>query len=268
MYGDLFGDLPEAKKSSANVESTAAETLPVIDQAAASTEATLSTKPSEKQPLQSSIVKSVGASGTAVAFVPTAALKPRKRQRPSSKPSVSTAAVSKSTTTLHSEQVSENAEKELVSEFKVDTVHDPAEIVIGDETEASAPAPEQSTASLAPSNTIQPPQLGQHHSRLSDSDRQRLRQQAMDDPYDPMVPNDLLEYWERKAVAAERERLEREKLEQLQQQDALRRQLDMERRALEQEGNADKLAEHVRQRGRGRGVSNLPAWLVAKHNNG
>ena len=157
-----------------------------------------------------------------------------------------------------------------MSEQPVNVGHDPAEIMIDDDTVALSTAPDHSSsaASLATLNTAthsRPQSV--HSSRLSEADRQRLRQQAMDDPYDPMVPNDLLEYWERKAVAAERERLEREKLEQLQQQDALRRQLDIERRALEQEGNAEKLAANERQRGRGRGVSNLPAWLVAKQKN-
>ena len=82
----------------------------------------------------------------------------------------------------------------------------------------------------------------------------------MDDPYDPMVPNDLLQYWEHKALAAEREALERQRVEQLQQQQDLRRQLDLERqREIDQQGFTVE-----RPRGRGRGVSNLPAWMMAQ----
>ena len=89
------------------------------------------------------------------------------------------------------------------------------------------------------------------------------------DPYDPLVPNDLLQYWERQAAIVEREEIEREARETLKQQNAIREQLEMERQELEKSGDVNKIVQHMQKntipaRGRGRGVSNLPAWVVEK----
>ena len=90
------------------------------------------------------------------------------------------------------------------------------------------------------------------------------------DPYDPYVPNDLLQYWERQALVQERLELERETREALEKQQALRRKLEQEREELQRKGEYDKIIQQQQQeqvamgRGRGRGVSNLPAWLVEK----
>ena len=88
------------------------------------------------------------------------------------------------------------------------------------------------------------------------------------DAYDPHVPNDLLAYWDRKAMEKERIELEREAKETLQRQDQLRRKLEQERESLLKSGNIEEIVQHRHQtsmgRGRGRGVSNLPAWLVQK----
>ena len=86
------------------------------------------------------------------------------------------------------------------------------------------------------------------------------------DIYDPHVPNDLLAFWDAKAMERERLELEREAKETLQRQERLRLQLEQERANLEKSGNLDRLVQHREQTsmGRGRGVSNLPAWLVEK----
>jgi hypothetical protein len=91
------------------------------------------------------------------------------------------------------------------------------------------------------------------------------------DPYDPYVPNDLLQYWDRKALAEERLALQQQTQEALERQQAIRRKLEKERQELEQKGEYDKLALQQQKgqggmgRGRGRGaLSNLPAWLVEK----
>jgi hypothetical protein len=112
------------------------------------------------------------------------------------------------------------------------------------------------------------------------------------DPYDPYIPNDLLQYWERQALAQERERLERETREALEKQRLLRERLEKERQELQRSGNYQELIHRQtntgggdvgpagvetpgnafdeggmgrgRGRGRGRGISNLPAWLVEK----
>jgi hypothetical protein len=86
------------------------------------------------------------------------------------------------------------------------------------------------------------------------------------DPYDPRVPNDLLEYWDRQAIKAEQWQLEQETKRSLEQQQVLRERLEEERQELlqlqqRQPGN---LVQFDSATGRGRGVSNLPAWLVAQ----
>ncbi|KAL3894946.1 MAG: hypothetical protein SGARI_007596, partial [Bacillariaceae sp.] len=92
------------------------------------------------------------------------------------------------------------------------------------------------------------------------------------DPYDPFVPNDLLQYWERQAAAQERAKLEQETREAMERQRVLREQLQRERQELLRTGSGGKDTTAVaaamggmgRGRGRGRGLSNLPAWLIEK----
>ena len=96
-----------------------------------------------------------------------------------------------------------------------------------------------------------------------------LHERAKEDPYDPMVPNDLLQYWERKQAAIERERLIQERQVKLREQEVLRQRLAEERKQLASEGNINRLVEHRLQTtmGRGRGVSNLPAWVIEQQRN-
>ena len=72
-----------------------------------------------------------------------------------------------------------------------------------------------------------------------------------EDPYDPFVPNDLLEYWERQAVQRA-----------LEEQQQVRRELEEKRRQLG--AQTTNPVNRMMARGRGRGVSNMPAWLVEK----
>jgi hypothetical protein len=87
------------------------------------------------------------------------------------------------------------------------------------------------------------------------------------DPYDPYVPNDLLQFWDRQAIAQEREKLEQATRLALGKQRLLREQLEHERQELQRKGDFGKLILTTGMplggmgRGRGRGVSNLPAWL-------
>jgi hypothetical protein len=81
------------------------------------------------------------------------------------------------------------------------------------------------------------------------------------DPYDPMVPNDVLAYWDRQAAVAQQERWAQERAQLWRDQEVVRQQLEQERQSLLQQGNVQELVE----RGRGRGgLSNVPAWLVAQ----
>jgi hypothetical protein len=111
-----------------------------------------------------------------------------------------------------------------------------------------------------------------------------LHEQAKQDPYDPFVPNDLLAYWERKAVEQQRQKLFRERQQALEAQEQLRLRLEQERQQILASGNIDRIVEFQQQQqysvpwndnssssssssgvGRGRGAAkNLPAWLVEK----
>ena len=119
-------------------------------------------------------------------------------------------------------------------------------------------------------------------------------------PYDPMIPNDYLAYKEGQKKRRRRVELERSTREALQQQGIMRERIEEERKKAEQSGDISKIIEsrqnpafpaqgmgkfltdtcvnmipivsnkylitkiiHIG-RGRGRGMSNLPAWLVKK----
>jgi len=84
--------------------------------------------------------------------------------------------------------------------------------------------------------------------------------QKITDPYDPFVPNDLLDYWEKLAAKKHREHLERETKEALERQKEMRKQLEEERSEIRMGVNLNMATGMGR--GRGRGLSNLPAWLV------
>ena len=119
----------------------------------------------------------------------------------------------------------------------------------------------------------------------------------INDPYDPFVPNDLLEYWEKQAATKQRERLERQTREAFERQKSIRKKIEDERSELQKSGDYTTLIARERERiyqqenhhdmnanynnsmtigtgvgipglgrgrGRGRGLSNLPAWLVEK----
>lgn len=119
---------------------------------------------------------------------------------------------------------------------------------------------------------------GYHHIPQSSSQNKTHHDEAAEitDPYDPRVPNDLLQYWDRQRLAQEREALEKETREALENQKRLRQRLEKEREELQLTGDYTKILEASSNevvavassggmgRGRGRGVSNLPAWLVEK----
>merc|ERR1712238_481401 len=70
--------------------------------------------------------------------------------------------------------------------------------------------------------------------------------QMIIDPYDPFVPNDLLEYWEKKAITKQREELERDTKEALERQKSIRQKIDGERLELQKSGNYNALLERER----------------------
>jgi hypothetical protein len=248
MYG-LFGDLPAAKNSSKEDDATAGDRSAApkgpLDDSNKSKDS--------KEPLkaESSMVKSIGTAGTSMAFVPTAALNRRrnnKRPAPAAPSSISFV------------QPPQRQEQPSSSQPKVSK----SLLATGWSVHVDEAKPNSDSAAGASSDTI--PASVEPHEVKHTHDRLDLQKQVSEDPYDPMVPNDLLQYWENKALAVERERLEREARETLEDQQRLRQQLEREREELQKSGNVDRLVEHHTKRsmGRGRGLSNLPAWLVEK----
>jgi hypothetical protein len=91
-----------------------------------------------------------------------------------------------------------------------------------------------------------------------------LHEMAKNDLYDPLVPNDLLHYWEHQRATKEKERLLREQERALREHERMRQELDAERRRLQAEGDIDRIVQHRIQHQQGRKVSNIPAWLLAQ----
>ncbi len=103
----------------------------------------------------------------------------------------------------------------------------------------------------------------------------RLLHASVTQPYDPYLPNDYLAHRERKKTEQVRRDLQRSAMQRLEQQEKLRRKIEEERKRMLESGDFRKIVERSRNggeataggaagRGRGRGVTNLPAWLVKK----
>ena len=231
-------------------------------------------------------LKTVGTAGTTMAFVPTAALHKRKRvvptltkPMPSSRQRVtSTSDDTVETPTTASASLSQ---KEAPEELEaIQTTQTSANSNLDDNLSAFQPAVFQPTASSDISDYSKyNPQFDNY---ITPTEHERDESaQVIEDPYDPSVPNDLLQYWERKALADQRKDLEREAREAIEQQEMIRKELDKERENLLQKGDYEQIILKQQQqqrlgnalggvglvgqgRGRGRGVSNLPAWLIEK----
>lgn len=274
MYGGLFGDLPAAKNETDG--DSAAERSNKSDKQ----ETTVQTEEDDGQQKKqirvveepkaiksSSVLQSLGAAGTSMAFVPSHLKRKRNNtnvnatKKPAPVFVKSTAAATPQPNTTSSSVGSSSsvinvaAATDLAS-WKEETqpiqqekhFHDPH---AANPTESSTPGSFSSTTAVEPEALR----------RLHDS---------VTDPYDPLVPNDLLQYWERQAAIQERRELEREAKEAMEAQVRMREQLEVERKELEASGDVDKIVEHQHRtqmaagRGRGRGISNLPKWLVDK----
>lgn len=243
MYGGLFGDLPAAKNAKKETGSTSNADDPLTSASvgapssgnggpSVSSTASFDTK----KVTTPSILQNVGKSGTSMAFIPTAALQRRKSNK---RPAVASAPISeaavKRVTTTRTEG----------TEFLESVIPEPA-------------------LQSVDSNAVNGPDPLYGNEK---EDRIRLHE-SVTDPYDPLVPNDLLQYWERKAIVAQREQLELQRQQTLQEQERMREELRLERERLVQQGSVEQLERGMSSRGgRGRGVSNLPAWLVEKQKN-
>lgn len=243
MYGGLFGELPSTKKAQSSDREAAVDAASQDNQQEKDTHqknkdaSTLTS--SEKRP--ASVVSNLGTAGTSMAFVPSA-LRNRKRN-------IIVGAVAAANATKIPPTSSSVSSSRAITEPSKTT-----QPSFTDQT---------TTVSHIHSNQAQ-----QNPALEEESEAMRQLHASVVDAYDPHVPNDLLAYWDRKAMEKERIELEREAKETLQRQDQLRWQLEQERESLLKSGNIEQIVQHRQQtsmgRGRGRGVSNLPAWLVQK----
>jgi hypothetical protein len=268
MYGGLFGDLPDTKTKSLEGEQSEA----VNDASDAATAA--KTKPTAADNSKRNAVPP--SNRFMPRFVPTQTKRPRSVKQPAAlaPTAIFTTSSSRSVDVDHEEFVGKEVNQSSVppnveEPEKLGSIEPTAKGALPQyidvqsehdnvENKHDPIATSQDLLFGGPPPIEEPEELRLLHERAKTTD-----------PYDPMIPNDLLEYRQRRAAAMERERLQRLHQESLRQQEDLRRQLEQERHDLQSRGDLDGLVQHRLQhsagRGRGRGgVSNLPAWLVAK----
>mmetsp|Transcript_22641 Transcript_22641/g.33426 ORF Transcript_22641/g.33426 Transcript_22641/m.33426 type:complete len:349 (+) Transcript_22641:70-1116(+) len=245
MYGGLFGDLPSATKSETEggKEGESVVQMPKEVKEIRSDE-------SKKQ--ASSLLSGLGNAGTSMAFVPTA-VRPRKRPRPPAsiikvKTTQSKVVRRQTTPSVISMQSQEASEPGLTSEIKISKEKS---AVVNEAINKTENYDEEAF----PRSMEEKKELQELHNSVTDA-------------YDPFLPNDLLAYWEQKKVEEERLKLEKEARETLERQRLLRQHLEEERQKIEKSGSIKAIIEHRTKAtlslGRGRGVNNLPAWLLRK----
>ena len=333
MYGGLFGDLPSAKKQKTagkdasndgddngdkdnksrgdDTINTAATTVAKGNWFAPPKQAAA---PKAKAKNKSQFLQMVGKSGTTMAFVPTAALKSKRKKIPvvdssSNNNTNNTTSTEKDDTTKKVPSLTttnSSTHKQQESSFAAVTTT----TIVTTRIAASKPDPTKCIAvvdihgtgdaiggGLTDSNKNKNNDGNNNHNNSTthptvssldafDDDNNYTEEQPITDPYDPYVPNDLLEYWETLAAKKHREKLERDTREALERQKSMRKQLDhLSGKNNNNNNSGDKNEIDIDNdndidgggetgsvhlippmgRGRGRGgLSNLPAWLVEK----
>jgi hypothetical protein len=88
------------------------------------------------------------------------------------------------------------------------------------------------------------------------------------DPYDPSKPNDYITWCEERMNRRKMRQLEKENKKAIEEMERVRAALEAERALAMQQGDMAKLQATLPSmgRGRGRGMSNLPAWMTASGN--
>lgn len=305
MYGGLFGDLPAAKSdptsssTQANNNVGTPSSTPPTAAAAASACATFVEGAKNTTP-------AANATGKSTALAPPA-MRPRfilpvKRPRttpqpqPQSKPTVETVVAVVTTTP------DDDAEAAAVTTAEMDSTRrtsasnaNPLSVLSSDvlwhaERSNNNNNPGEERIEPPPkrdAQTKESPELQPHlYAMDMCSNNTSSKDDAKNDWYDPFVPNDLLQYWDRQSAALEREKLVLLQHQRMQEQHDLRQRVQEERSRLHnnkdeqqqqyQSNNSATEQQQQRQqdaqiqkllepRGRGRGgLSNLPAWLVER----
>jgi len=288
MYGGLFGDLPAAKNEPSSSEprqddgkndttsSTAAAASAKShghdDRAQTQTATGVPKRQEPKAVKSSSVLQSLGAAGTSMAFVPSHL----KRKRPAvaaAAPKKTISGFVKSTTTTTTSTTNTST---TTAAPKTDLA------LWKEEVHFVADLPTQDATTTTDSNNINKSDYSS--TTAVEPDALRTLHENVTDHYDPLVPNDLLQYWERQAAIQERRELEQEAQRALQNQEAMRQQIlqatatgqqsqQQQEESQIKTANTEKEEEENQKliqqrlmagRGRGRGVSNLPKWLVDK----
>lgn len=276
MYGGLFGDLPKTKKAK---EQEDAEGYKNGDNKEKADDTSAEQHESKKRPkvvepknssttttYSSYMVKNLGVAETTMAFVPTVALKRKggpnnKKQKQVTARKMGTVSGLK-TPTGNSTAAggADYGERVVAKNLDLATWKDVS----------SSEQDYNDKNYLNRTGISDSPSSPSHQTAGGEPEELRRLHENVKDPYDPLVPNDLLQYWEQKAAMLERVELEREAKETMETQMRIQQTLERERQELEKKGDIDKLVEHRQKhalpvgRGRGRGVSNLPAWYVEK----
>lgn len=271
----LFDDLPQAKKgstsSSHNQEDNAQIQTPAappeittIRQQDETAEATDSNVTAESKSKPKSLVDTIGNAGTTMAFVPAALrkrkavvktfVKPRRSQVKNQTLLDGAADASSSLEKTANDQDDERLEGEN-NNMKTDT---PEESDIHNNKRQQDDDDEEEYK--------EPQHLTDLHASVRSADM-----------YHPMMPNDYLAYKQRKENELLQANLEKQAQMTMEMQRKLREQIEEERRKALDSGDVKRIIEsRVTKpmesgavtsgmgRGRGRGLSNLPAWLVKK----
>lgn len=273
MYAGLFGDLPAAKSSKGGESSTSVAMKKEEPQEEMATKDINENANNKKRRVEEpkkapSLIQSLGVAGTSMAFIPSHLKRKRnfvkKASSLSQTKSAATASSSPANVAIESQQTNSCAMTTKFAVLSDATAPDKKYSMHALHTSNNDQVqvhPSSTTAKTSNTNNINP--------TATESEELRRLHGSVTDPYDPLVPNDLLQYWERQAAVQERQEIEREARETFEQQQHLQKQLEYERKELEKTGDIDRIVEHrqrnaVPARGRGRGVSNLPAWLVEK----
>ena len=262
---------------------------------------------------KSQFLQMVGKSGTTMAFVPAAALKSKRKKVPVAGSNTNNNTNANNTTTTEKDDITKkvvslattnsSTHKQQESSFAAVTttivttriasskpdptkaiavvdIHGYGDAIGGGVTESNNDNDENNTPI-----TLSLDAFDDATAAAAADKNNYTEEQVINDPYDPFVPNDLLEYWETLAAKKHREKLERDTREALERQKAMRKQLDLlsgsnntntnhsrDKNEIDigNDMNGDGVTGSVHLippigRGRGRGgLSNLPAWLVEK----
>eukprot|EP00557_Chaetoceros_sp_GSL56_P002948 CAMPEP_0176487448 /NCGR_PEP_ID=MMETSP0200_2-20121128/6137_1 /TAXON_ID=947934 /ORGANISM="Chaetoceros sp., Strain GSL56" /LENGTH=287 /DNA_ID=CAMNT_0017884277 /DNA_START=64 /DNA_END=927 /DNA_ORIENTATION=- len=280
----LFDDLPQETKGSTSsslkqeehdaqtkIAAAAASTTSIQQQGEATVEETDSHVTSENKSKPKSLVDTIGNAGTTMAFVPTAL---RKRKAP---------VVNTLVKPPRKSQVKSQTSLDLVADtFNSTSNHDAEECSA---TGKNVNGQHDERLKIESNHHLIADKSDENNERGQDTDEEYKEPQHLTDlhasvrsadMYHPMMPNDYLAYRQRKENELLQANLEKQAQKTLEMQRKLREQIEEERRKALDSGDAKKIIESRLTtpventmisgigRGRGRGLSNLPAWLVKK----